>query len=73
MRRARDYEHLISMLCAERDRQHLTNADVARRIPIDRASVSRWLTGQGSPRGHRLVELTAALGYDLALISREDA
>lgn len=66
----RDYEHLIATLCASRDSQRLTNADVGRRIPIDRASVSRWLTGRSTPYGTRLVELIGALGYELALVPR---
>ncbi len=69
----RDYEHLIATLCAARDRQGLTNADVARRIGIDRASVSRWLTGVSVPLGTRLIQLVDAIGLDHALIPREES
>lgn len=69
----RDYQHLIASLDAYRRSQRHTKADVARRIPIDRASVSRWLSGQNEPYGGRLVELVHAAGYDLALVPREEA
>jgi transcriptional regulator with XRE-family HTH domain len=69
----RDYQHLIASLDAYRRSQRDTKADVARRIPIDRASVSRWLSGQNEPYVDRLVELVQAAGYDLALVRRGEA
>ena len=69
----RDYDHLIATLVARRNSQGLNNAEVAQRIPIDRASVSRWLCGVNEPLAGRLVDLVHALGCDLAVIPREDA
>jgi transcriptional regulator with XRE-family HTH domain len=71
--RMRDYDHLCSALYASRLRQALTLAEVAERLGGHLQHVSRSLRGDDEMRGRRLFALADALGYDLALVPREDA
>jgi transcriptional regulator with XRE-family HTH domain len=71
--RLRDYHHALRTLDAIRDDRDATYADIAAVIGAGRGEVGAWLRGTRMPGGRRLVEIAAALGYDLALIPREDA
>lgn len=71
--RMRDYEQLVASLAASRDSQRITYAEVARRMGrCYLQQVFNWLTGAQECRARRLFALADALGYDLALIPRED-
>jgi len=69
----RDYEQLTSTLYRSRESQRLTLAEVAARIGCHLQAVSVLLRGDQEARGRRLFDLVHAVGYDLALIPREDA
>lgn len=69
----RSYEQLVATLAASRERQGLTFAEVARRMGrCYLQQVFNWLNGGAECRARRLFALADALGYDLALIPRED-
>lgn len=69
----RSYEEFIAALAASRERQGLTFAEVARRMGgTFLQQVFNWLNGGAECRARRLFALAHALGYDLALIPRED-
>jgi transcriptional regulator with XRE-family HTH domain len=67
------YEELVATLAATRERKGLTFAEVARRMGrCYLQQVFNWLNGGAECRARRLFALAHALGYDLALIPRED-
>lgn len=69
----RDYEHMIAALAASRESQRITYAEVARRMGRTfLQQVFNWLSGGAECRARRLFALADALGYDLALIPREN-
>jgi hypothetical protein len=72
--RLRNYEEAIAILAASREAQGIAFAEVARRIGrCYLQQVWTWLNGGAECRARRLFALADALGYDLALIPREDA
>lgn len=69
----RDYDHLIATLARSRASQDITYAEMARRMGgCYLQQVFNWLNGV-EPRAHRAFDLAHALGYDLALVPREDS
>jgi transcriptional regulator with XRE-family HTH domain len=68
-----DYDQLIATLRQAWISQGVSQAALAARIGCDRGEVARWLACRVQPAGRRLVQLADALGYDLALVPREDA
>jgi len=69
----RDYEHMMAAFAASRESQHLTYDEIARRMGrCYLQQVFTWLNGAAECRARRLFALADALGYDLALIPRED-
>lgn len=71
--RLRDYDDLIARLRASWLTRGITADDVAHRIAYgDPAVVPRILAGRQGTRAARLFALADALGYDLALIPREE-
>lgn len=71
--RLRDYDDTLATLAQIRDDRGITYAAIAADLGVDRSDIAKWLHGERRPLAHRLVELAQALGYDLALIPREDA
>jgi transcriptional regulator with XRE-family HTH domain len=72
--RMRDYDQLIAALAASREAQHMTMRKLAEQAHYaGHASVSYVLRGEFDASGRRLFDLAFALGYDLALVPREDA
>lgn len=70
--RLRDYETTVAILARSRERQGLTFAEVGRRMGCYLQQVFNWLNGGSECRARRLFALADALGFDLALIPRED-
>jgi len=67
-------EDAIAKLARSRESQGITFAEVARRMGRTYLQqVFNWLNGGMECRARRLFALADALGYDLALIPREDA
>lgn len=69
----RSYEELIAELAAGRQRQGLTFAEVGQRADCHLQQAWNWINGGAECRARRLFSLADALGYDLALIPREDS
>lgn len=70
----RDYEQLVATLARSRETQNITFAEVAHRMGRTYLQqVFNWLNGGSECRARRLFALADALGYDLALIPREEA
>jgi transcriptional regulator with XRE-family HTH domain len=69
----RDASQLASVLYRRRLERGQTLANLAARIGCTVQRVSLWLRGNQVPQADGLVKLADALGYDLALIPREDA
>lgn len=67
------YDDLIVTLERARDDQGLSIEALANRMDRHYTQIWRWLRGGAHPVGPNLVELAHALGYDLALVPREDA
>jgi len=70
--RLRDYDHAIALLCESRLSQGLSQDQVAERVGLSQTAVGRILDGIGGRTLWRLFAIADALGYDLALIPRED-
>lgn len=51
-----------------REEQGLTQAQVARELGVDRATISRLLSGAGNPTVRTIGELAGALGYRPELV-----
>ncbi|MET0426261.1 MAG: helix-turn-helix transcriptional regulator [Actinoplanes sp.] len=69
----RDYEQLVATLALSRETQGVTFAEMARRMGrCYLQQVFNWLNGGSECRARRLFALADALGYDLALIPRDD-
>jgi transcriptional regulator with XRE-family HTH domain len=64
--------HALNALASERGRDGLTQEAVAAKTGVSRKQLSEWENGHTIPRADRLFDLANALGYDLALIPRED-
>jgi hypothetical protein len=70
----RDYDQLVATLAASRESQRITYAEVASRMGgTYLQQVFNWLSGGSECRARRLFAMADALGYDLALIPREDS
>lgn len=69
----RDYDDAIATLAASRESQGLSLADVVHHAKGSRGSLSEALRGKHELGGARLFALADALGYDLALIPREES
>ena len=68
------YNDAIAKLAASRESQGITYAEVANRMGRTYLQqVFNWLRGGAECRASRFFALADALGYDLALIPREDA
>lgn len=74
--RVRDYDDLLTRLVNNRKTRGLSLADVAERTGRARGAGPGWLWsvehGKTVPGARALFELADALGFDLALIPRED-
>jgi transcriptional regulator with XRE-family HTH domain len=69
----RDYRQLIAHLDSAREDQELTRTQLADETPgVSRSQVTEWLNLKHEAGGSKLFALANALGYDLALIPRED-
>jgi transcriptional regulator with XRE-family HTH domain len=66
------YDDLVTGLTEKRIEKGLTMEEIARRTGWSAATVSRVLAGVRQAPGRKLFDLLHALGYDLALIPRED-
>lgn len=72
--RLRDYEDFIAKLARSRESQQLTYAEMARRVGrCYLQQIFSWLAGAQECRARRMFALADALGYDLALVPKEDA
>ena len=67
------YEQLMAHLAHAREDQGLTFAEIGQRSGCHLQQVHNWINGGSECRARRLFKLAHALGYDLALIPREDA
>lgn len=68
----RDYDDLIATLRSSWLSQGVSQREIAERIGCSRPTVRALLAGDRTA-AIRLFELADALGYDLALIPREDS
>lgn len=55
-------ETINDRITASRQAQKMSKAELARRIGISHASVSKWESGLNQPKGRYLNDLAAALG-----------
>lgn len=67
-----NYEQLMGMLAAARESQDLTFAEIGERADCHLQQAWSWINGEMECRARRLFALADALGYDLALIPRDD-
>lgn len=58
-------ETINDRITARRQAQNISKAELARRIGITHASVSKWESGLNQPKGRYLNELAAALGVSV--------
>jgi len=58
---------IVAALRAERQRQGLSQGEVARRLSTSTPIVCKWERGTHSPSLHRAVEWAAALGLQVSL------
>lgn len=70
--RLRGHADLISRLRQTQTRRGTTHAAIARQTHVARQQVSAWLAGTSGRTVGYAFDLAHALGYDLALIPRED-
>jgi len=63
-----DFHERLRLLCR---RQGVRPIDLARKLKVDKAAVSRWLNGGSKPR-KSLDEVLAALGLTVAQFYRID-
>lgn len=69
----RDRLHAAEVLSEARRARAIHCGDLGRRLGgLSRKVISRWLRGEVDMRASTLFALADALGYDLALIPRED-
>lgn len=68
----RDYGHVIATLAGARESQGRSLAELAERTDCGRSTLSVNLRGLHRMDAVTLLQLADALGYDLALIPRED-
>ena len=66
------YEQFMAHLAQARDDQELTWAEIGQRAGCYLQQAHNWVNGGAECRARRLFDLAHALGYDLALIPRED-
>lgn len=72
--RLRDYDQLIAKLARSRESQGISQARLAAEAHYGSdVGVHYVLSGKRDAPGRRLFDLADALGYDLALVPREDA
>jgi transcriptional regulator with XRE-family HTH domain len=69
----RDYDNLIATLAASRESQGVSVREIARRMHGSTTYMYDVLHGRKQLGGSRVVALADALGYDLALVPREEA
>lgn len=69
----RDYGHTIDTLRNSRESQGVSVRKAAADAGTSGASLSEWERGLHVAQAPALFDLAHALGYDLALIPREDA
>jgi hypothetical protein len=69
----RDYEQFMAHFAHAREDQDLTWAEIGQRAGCYLQQAHNWINGGAECRARRLFALADALGYDLALIPREDA
>lgn len=69
----RDHKHAMSTLNLVRDERGVSFPRMAAVVGATRQQVGEWLRCWTMPASHRLFEMAHALGYDLALVPREDA
>jgi transcriptional regulator with XRE-family HTH domain len=72
VKRLSDYDDLRQILHAEQIRRGPSHSELARRTGMSRQQVGDWLGGNAGAGARRVFALTHALGYDLALVPRED-
>lgn len=70
--RLRDRDHLVAILRQAWITRGPSQAALGRRMGISRSQVSAWLNGTAGTVVALVFYLANALGYDLALIPRED-
>jgi transcriptional regulator with XRE-family HTH domain len=68
----RDNEHAMSTLGLIRAERGMSLRRLGSLVIATRQQVAEWLRGYHVPASQRLFDLAHALGYDLALIPRED-
>lgn len=68
----RDYDQLTATLARSRESQGISQGVLAERLDVTQAAISRWLSGSRLGAANLPFDLAHALGYDLALIPRED-
>lgn len=69
----RDYEQFMAHLAHAREDNGLSQTDLAKMLGITFGAIAHWEHGRRAVPGRQLFALANALGYDLALIPREDA
>jgi transcriptional regulator with XRE-family HTH domain len=69
----RDYGHAIAVLGRARESRGVTIAQLAAHVGTTAQTLSWNLRGKHRMDAHNLLAAFDALGYDLALIPREDA
>lgn len=67
------YRHALAVLVQAFEAEGIPQRDLCERLGWAPASVHDALRGVHEVRSGRLFELAQALGYDLALVPREDA
>lgn len=71
--RLKDYEHALRTMNGIRRNRDITHAQIAEALGASRQEVAKWLRGVRRASAHRMPQIAKALGYDLALVPREDA
>jgi transcriptional regulator with XRE-family HTH domain len=71
--RTRDYEHTMRTLDSIRADQDVTYVALAEKIGVGARELSEWLRCKRMTNARRVNQIAAGLGYDLALVPREDA
>jgi transcriptional regulator with XRE-family HTH domain len=71
--RLRNYDHAIAVIDRARESRGLSINQLAGRVGLSGQSMSWNLRGKHRMDGRNLLAAFDALGYDLALIPREDA
>lgn len=69
----RDYSQIITTLADARDAQGVSLSQLAERTDCCRSTLSENLRSQHRMDALTLLQVADALGYDLALVPREDA